>query len=96
MLALHEGDKNGSLYHSFDGHRPSSLTIIKTSSVVGLGYFIALLENRIMFEGILHDINPFDQPGVELGKRITTSIDDSGSIAHQIYDVVRDQLNVPS
>ena len=49
-----------------------------------------------MFEGILHDINPFDQPGVELGKRITTSIDESGSIAHQIYDVVRDQLNVPS
>ena len=96
MLALHEGDTNGSLYHSFDGHRPSSLTIIKTSSVVGLGYFIALLENRIMFEGILHDINPFDQPGVELGKRITTSIDESGSIAHQIYDVVREQLKVPS
>jgi glucose-6-phosphate isomerase len=96
MLALHEGNTNDSLYHSFDGHRPNSLTIIKNTSVFGLGYFISLLENRIMFEGILHNINPFDQPGVELGKKITASIDENGSIAHQIYDVVRDQLNVPS
>ena len=78
----------------FSGNRPSTLTL--TTLIAGLGYFISMFENRIIFEGILNNINPFDQPGVELGKKITASIDDETSKAYQIYDIVRDQLNVKS
>ena len=96
MVSLYEGHKNDDLNVSFSGNRPSTLTIFKSRSAAGLGYFISMFENRIIFEGILNNINPFDQPGVELGKKITASIDDETSKAYQIYDIVRDQLNVKS
>ena len=96
MVSLYEGHKNDDLNYSFSGNRPSTLTIFKSRSAAGLGYFISMFENRIIFEGILNNINPFDQPGVELGKKITASIDDETSKAYQIYDIVRDQLNVKS
>jgi glucose-6-phosphate isomerase len=39
-----------------------------------LGRLIAHYEHRVFVEGVLYDINSFDQWGVELGKELATSL----------------------
>jgi len=39
-----------------------------------LGRLIALYEHRVFVEGVLYDINSFDQWGVELGKELATQL----------------------
>ena len=45
-----------------------------------------MIENRIMFEGFLHNINAFDQPGVELGKQMTKQQTKPNSIGNQLFN----------
>lgn len=54
-----------------DGGRPNaalSLTSIDERSLGALLYFLQL---ATVYAGALYDVNPFDQPGVEAGKRLT-------------------------
>ncbi len=39
-----------------------------------LGRLIALYEHKVFTQGVLWNINSFDQPGVELGKRLAQKI----------------------
>jgi glucose-6-phosphate isomerase len=39
-----------------------------------LGALLSLYEHKVFVEGVLWNINSFDQPGVELGKRIATHL----------------------
>jgi len=36
---------------------------------------LALYEHKVFVQGIIWDINSFDQPGVELGKRMARMLD---------------------
>ena len=83
-ISLFEGKKDQNAHHHFPGHRPSTITVLKDKSCKGLGYLLAMIENRIMFEGFLNQVNAFDQPGVELGKEITKEQTKSNSLGNQI------------
>ncbi len=39
-----------------------------------LGQLIALYEHKVYVEGVIWGVNPFDQWGVELGKKLATSL----------------------
>jgi glucose-6-phosphate isomerase len=39
-----------------------------------LGALLSLYEHKVFVEGVLWNINSFDQPGVELGKRLATAL----------------------
>jgi glucose-6-phosphate isomerase len=39
-----------------------------------LGQLLALYEHRVFVESVIWDINPFDQFGVELGKKLAQTI----------------------
>jgi glucose-6-phosphate isomerase len=43
-----------------------------------IGELIVFLEAATAFAGLLRDIDPFDQPGVELGKRVTQALLEEG------------------
>lgn len=58
----------------FSGNRPSSTIIIKDLSPESIGLLLAFYEARTIFEGFILGLNPFDQPGVELGKILATGI----------------------
>jgi glucose-6-phosphate isomerase len=53
---------------AFPGNRPSSLIVMERLTPGALGALIALYEHKVLVEGVLWDINSFDQWGVELGK----------------------------
>ncbi|WP_336293652.1 glucose-6-phosphate isomerase [Bartonella sp. CB169] len=62
------------LHRSFAGNRPSIMLIQDLLTPFALGRLIALYEHRVFVEGILMNINSFDQWGVELGKELANEL----------------------
>ena len=58
----------------FPGNRPSNTIIYKRLDPRTLGKLIALYEHKIFVQGVIWNINSFDQWGVELGKTLATEI----------------------
>jgi len=52
----------------FEGNRPSTSVLYKKLTPFTLGALIALYEHKIFTQGVVWDVNSFDQWGVELGK----------------------------
>ncbi len=65
------------------GNQPSTTIVLPELNARTLGALLALYEHKVFVEGVLWDINSFDQPGVELGKRLASTLlpaFDEGSI----------------
>jgi glucose-6-phosphate isomerase len=56
------------------GNRPSNTISMRRVEPETLGALLALYEHRTAVEGILWDLNSFDQFGVELGKQIGETV----------------------
>jgi glucose-6-phosphate isomerase len=52
----------------FDGNKPSNSFLFKKMTPKTLGSLIAFYEHKIFTQGVIWNINSFDQMGVELGK----------------------------
>lgn len=61
-------------YKTFKGNRPSNTIIFKKIDPFALGMLVAMYEHKTFVEGIIWNINPFDQMGVELGKQMALQI----------------------
>jgi glucose-6-phosphate isomerase len=61
-------------HRAFPGNRPSTTLLYPVLDPFTLGMIIALYEHRVFVEGIILDINSFDQWGVELGKELATAL----------------------
>jgi glucose-6-phosphate isomerase len=58
----------------FEGNRPTTSILYRRLDPVTLGKLIALYEHKIFTQGVLWEINSFDQWGVELGKQLAKVI----------------------
>lgn len=58
----------------FPGNRPSNTVMMTKLTPRTLGSLIAMYEHKIFVQGIIWDVNSFDQWGVELGKQLATRI----------------------
>ena len=58
----------------FPGNRPTNSLLYPKLTPSILGMLIALYEHKIFVQGIIWQINSFDQWGVELGKQLATEI----------------------
>lgn len=56
------------------GNKPSNTLLLPELSPYYLGAFIAMYEHKVFVQGVLWQINSFDQWGVELGKQLSTPI----------------------
>lgn len=74
--ALMEGQKapEGQPWRGFSGNRPSTCLLLPALNAYTLGQLLALYEHKIFVQGVLWDINSFDQWGVELGKVLAKNI----------------------
>ncbi|BES99885.1 unnamed protein product [Nesidiocoris tenuis] len=59
----------------FQGNRPSNSIVIEKLTPFTLGALIAIYEQKIFTQGVIWDINSFDQWGVELGKQLAKAIE---------------------
>uniref|UniRef100_A0A646QDY7 Glucose-6-phosphate isomerase n=1 Tax=Hemiscolopendra marginata TaxID=943146 RepID=A0A646QDY7_9MYRI len=58
----------------FEGNKPTNSILLKKITPFTLGVLIAIYEHKIFVQGIIWDINSFDQWGVELGKQLANII----------------------
>jgi glucose-6-phosphate isomerase len=58
----------------FPGNRPTNSILLKRLTPRALGSLIALYEHKIFVQGIIWNVNSFDQWGVELGKQLAKAI----------------------
>lgn len=58
----------------FEGNRPSNTFLYKRLDPSTLGMLIALYEHKVFAQGVIWNINSFDQWGVELGKELAVAV----------------------
>lgn len=61
-------------FKSFPGNTPSNTFVFKKIDAYALGMLIAMYEHKVFVQGVIWDIDSFDQFGVELGKEMATAI----------------------
>jgi glucose-6-phosphate isomerase len=61
-------------YKVFPGNRPTNTFLFYTLDPQTLGTLIALYEHKIFVQGVIWNLNSFDQWGVELGKQLASNI----------------------
>ncbi|WP_333611750.1 glucose-6-phosphate isomerase [Brevundimonas bullata] len=61
-------------HKTFPGNRPSTAILMDRLTPQTLGALIALYEHKTFVEGVIWDINSFDQWGVELGKVLAKAV----------------------
>lgn len=64
----------------FSGNRPSNMIVVSQFSPRTLGMLIAMYEHKIFVQGVIWNVNSYDQWGVELGKQL------AGKILPEILD----------
>jgi glucose-6-phosphate isomerase len=57
-------------HRTFEGNRPSTTILAARLTPHALGTLIALYEHSVFVQGVIWDIDSFDQWGVELGKQL--------------------------
>ncbi len=61
-------------HRTFPGNRPSNTLLLDRLTPAALGKLVALYEHSVFAQGVVWDVNPFDQWGVELGKVLANRI----------------------
>jgi len=58
----------------FEGNRPSNILLLDKLTPAALGKLVALYEHSVFTQGVIWQIDSFDQWGVELGKQLAQRI----------------------
>ena len=61
-------------HRTFEGNRPSSMILIDRLTPAALGKLIALYEQSVFTQGVIWQVDSFDQWGVQLGKVLAERI----------------------
>jgi len=61
-------------FRTFEGNRPTNTILAERLTPEVLGAIVALYEHKIFVQGVIWNINSFDQWGVELGKILAKKI----------------------
>src|SRR5882724_1778463 len=70
-----EGTADGLVPHRvFRGNRPSNTIVAQRLTPETLGKLVALYEHSVFTQGVIWDVDSFDQWGVELGKQLAQRI----------------------
>ncbi len=85
IVAFALGSTNDNANKNFPGERPSSLLVADSLTPRVLGALLAHFENKVMFQGLVWNLNSFDQEGVQLGKVLTgTVLEGTGASAELV------------
>lgn len=72
--AFMQGEKGSKPHEYMPGNKPSNFLLLKKLTPFALGELLALYEHKVFVQGVLWGINSFDQPGVELGKKLANKV----------------------
>lgn len=81
--ALMQGTNGKFAHEHMPGNKPSNMLLLKQMTPFTLGQLLALYEHKVFVQGTIWEINCFDQPGVELGKKLADRLYQSMS-SHEV------------
>lgn len=67
-------EAGGDASRVFSGNRPSTTILLPQLDAYHLGMLLAAYEHKVFVQGVVWGVNSFDQPGVELGKKLAAAI----------------------
>jgi glucose-6-phosphate isomerase len=73
-LAFGAQDATRPAHRRYPGNRPSSTLYVEGVNARNLGRLLALYEHKVFAQGVVWNVNSFDQWGVELGKELASRI----------------------
>jgi glucose-6-phosphate isomerase len=73
-LAFGTDEANLPPHKQYPGNRPSSILTFEKLTPRNLGRLIALYEHKVFVQGVIWNVNSFDQWGVELGKEMAKKL----------------------
>ena len=76
-LTLMLGNNNKNSHLHLDGNKPSTTILYNELNPKTLGSLLAMYEHRVFAQGVLLEINSFDQHGVELSKKMALEISEN-------------------
>ena len=81
-------------HKTFSGNRPSNLILLNKINPRNMGSLVAMYEHITFVQGVIWNINSFDQWGVELGKQLAKTIlaELTGKIPVQSHDSSTEHL----
>ena len=68
-------------HRDYPANRPTTVILFRRLDPATLGKLVALYEHKVFTQGVIWDVNSFDQWGVELGKRLVSRLQDPGTAA---------------
>ena len=74
MALGHEPATLDEQHRRIPGNHPSTTVIMESLAPEQIGCLLAIYEHKVFCQGVLWNINPFDQWGVELGKQLALPI----------------------
>ena len=81
-----QGEQQFAAHKFFPGSRVSNSILLTELTPYTLGMLLALYEHKVFVQGIILNINSFDQMGVELGKRLANKILDKMQDSESVQD----------
>ncbi|MFT5706227.1 MAG: glucose-6-phosphate isomerase [Oceanospirillaceae bacterium] len=75
-------DDSQSNFNNCPGNRPSNILLLDKLSPKILGALIAVYEHKVFVQGVIWNVNSFDQWGVQLGKKLTSRITERKHTEH--------------
>lgn len=69
------GEAGNNRARVFEGNRPSNILLFDKLDPYSLGFLTALYEHKVFVQGVIWNINSYDQYGVELGKELAGNIE---------------------
>jgi glucose-6-phosphate isomerase len=69
-----EGNDTAPIHKRYRGNQPSTTVLINELTPYSFGQLIALYEHKVFVQSVIWEVNPFDQWGVELGKKMATEL----------------------
>ena len=67
-------EAHGDTSRVFKGNRPTTSIVLPELNPFTLGLLIAAYEHKVFVQGVIWNLNSYDQPGVELGKKLAKPI----------------------
>ncbi len=74
LKELKTEEKHLASYKVFKGNVPSSTLLFKHITPHSLGMLIAFYEHKVFVQGVIWNLNSYDQWGVELGKKLANDV----------------------
>ena len=75
VLAMTQGKEDKeSPFKSVKGNNPCSILNLNSIDLKSLGFLLAIYEHKVFIEASILGIDPFDQWGVQLGKKLALEV----------------------